>query len=225
MAILLEFSVPADSFPLGRVFEALPSAVIELERIVPSQQTLCPYVWVSGVSAADVERAFDETTERAIRSFTLVDDVEDRGLLYRVGWSDDVAGLVTAIVASPVTLLSGSYRNTAWTFQVRVDDHDDVVRFRKICLNHDVPVSLSRLQPLSSATEDDDWLTPPQLEALGLAFERGYFDEPRRVTLEELARELGITRQSLAGRLRRGHRNLLAHVLANESLDDGDPSA
>lgn len=40
--------------------------------------------------------------------------------------------------------------------------------------------------------------------------DRGYFDEPRRATLDDLASELGITRQSLAGRLRRGHRNLLA---------------
>ncbi|AEH36174.1 helix-turn-helix domain-containing protein [Halopiger xanaduensis] len=101
MATLVEFTVDGDEFPLGALFASLPDVAIELDRIVPTTGSLCPYVWIRGAS-------------------------------------------------------------------------------------------------------------PAQLEALELAYERGYFDEPRRATLEDLAAGVGITRQSLAGRLRRGHRNLLA---------------
>jgi len=47
-------------------------------------------------------------------------------------------------------------------------------------------------------------LTDPQREALVLAYERGYFNSPREVTMEELGAELGITQQAVASRLRRG---------------------
>ncbi|MEA5389123.1 helix-turn-helix domain-containing protein [Haloarculaceae archaeon H-GB11] len=57
-------------------------------------------------------------------------------------------------------------------------------------------------------------MTETQREALVLAYERGYFDSPRKVSLEEVAEELGITQQSLSSRLRRGHRRLIGATLA-----------
>jgi predicted DNA binding protein len=46
-----------------------------------------------------------------------------------------------------------------------------------------------------------------------LALERGYYDEPREATLDDLAGEVGISRQAYARRLRRGYRTLIqAHL-------------
>jgi len=47
-----------------------------------------------------------------------------------------------------------------------------------------------------------------------LAYERGYFNLPRDVTMEELGEELGISQQAVASRLRRGIRNILAGTLS-----------
>jgi predicted DNA binding protein len=49
-----------------------------------------------------------------------------------------------------------------------------------------------------------DRLTARQRETLRLAHERGYFEIPREVTLDDLADELGVSNQAVSERLRRG---------------------
>jgi predicted DNA binding protein len=50
--------------------------------------------------------------------------------------------------------------------------------------------------------------------------QRGYFEIPRRVTLTDLAEELGITRQATSERIRRGVNAVLRSVLVG-CRDDG----
>jgi len=45
-------------------------------------------------------------------------------------------------------------------------------------------------------------ITDRQLEFLRAAVERGYFDTPKRVTLEQLAEDLGVSREDLRRELR-----------------------
>lgn len=52
-------------------------------------------------------------------------------------------------------------------------------------------------------------LTPPQREAVVLAYEEGYFEIPRESSLARLANELEITKQALSERLRRAVAKLI----------------
>lgn len=52
-------------------------------------------------------------------------------------------------------------------------------------------------------------LTEQQRETLGLAYENGYFEEPREADLGELADELGVTPSAASGRLKRGMKLLI----------------
>ncbi|RKD93608.1 helix-turn-helix domain-containing protein [Halopiger aswanensis] len=218
MATLVEFTVDGDEFPLGALFASLPDVTIELERIVPTTESLFPYVWIRGASPAEVEAAISAS---AAETLTVVDDLGSRGVLYRAVWRPDVDGIVDAIVSSNVTLLSATGTANQWTFRLRADDHETVSAFRERCRRKGIHIDVTRLQPLALVdARDEDGLTAAQLEALELAYERGYFDEPRRATLEDLAAEVGITRQSLAGRLRRGHRNLLAGLFGFDRPDE-----
>jgi len=56
-------------------------------------------------------------------------------------------------------------------------------------------------------------LTEKQQEAISLAFRLGYFDTPRKVSADELARKLGLSSSTLAVHLRRAERRLLAEML------------
>lgn len=56
-------------------------------------------------------------------------------------------------------------------------------------------------------------LTEKQQEAVSLAFRLGYFDTPRKVSVDELAEKLGLASSTLAVHLRRAERRLLAEVL------------
>jgi predicted DNA binding protein len=53
-----------------------------------------------------------------------------------------------------------------------------------------------------------------------MAVERGYFDVPRKTTLEELADELDISRQALSEHVRRGTEKILRRALLGLSTAD-----
>jgi len=52
-----------------------------------------------------------------------------------------------------------------------------------------------------------------QRELLNLALEEGYFDIPRRVTLEELAEEMGITKTTASNHLRKAEREVMEFLI------------
>ncbi len=57
-------------------------------------------------------------------------------------------------------------------------------------------------------------LTDAQYDALVTAYRSGYFEEPRALSLSELAEELGISPTAASGRLRRATKRLVETQLA-----------
>lgn len=55
-----------------------------------------------------------------------------------------------------------------------------------------------------------------------LASERGYFDVPRVVTVDELADDLGVSTTSVSERLRRGIDNLVDNTLRVDAPASAD---
>jgi predicted DNA binding protein len=60
-------------------------------------------------------------------------------------------------------------------------------------------------------------LTDSQREALLVAFERGYFEEPRDATLGEVAADLDISQPAASGLLRRGIKRLIVSSMMDDS--------
>jgi predicted DNA binding protein len=71
---------------------------------------------------------------------------------------------------------------------------------------------------LKKTLADTDLLTTRQEQILAIAFERGYFDFPKKMGLKELASETGITTATLTEILRRGQKKILGEYLARRSL-------
>jgi predicted DNA binding protein len=59
-------------------------------------------------------------------------------------------------------------------------------------------------------------LTDEQKEALTTAYAKGYFNEPRDISLSEVAAEMGLSSTAMSGRLRRGVGNLISATLGDE---------
>lgn len=213
MATIAEFTVPADSFPLGRLFGEVPDATVELDRIVPTGTDVFPYFWVSGVSESKARAVLD--ADEALRNVVLVDGRGDERL-FRATWNDETGGLVAALTETDVFLLTGIGTGGRWTFEIRADSSQAVSAFQQRCRDADVPLTLRRLRSLSDIGVGDEFgLTDDQYEALRLTFEEGYYSEPREATLDELADSLGITRQSLSSRLRRGYHSLIRSTIVH----------
>lgn len=71
---------------------------------------------------------------------------------------------------------------------------------------------------LKKTLEDNDLLTTRQEQVLTIAFERGYFEFPKKIGLKELAAETGVRTSTLAEILRRGQKKILGEYLARRSL-------
>ena len=71
---------------------------------------------------------------------------------------------------------------------------------------------------LKKTLEDKELLTARQEQILVIAFERGYFDFPKKLGLVELAGMTGIRTSTLAEILRRGQKKILGEYLARRSL-------
>lgn len=65
----------------------------------------------------------------------------------------------------------------------------------------------------SSITVDVPALTPKQWEAFELAYDAGYYEQPRSVDLQTLADELSISKSAVSQRLRAAEATILDGVL------------
>ncbi|WP_440991700.1 helix-turn-helix domain-containing protein [Haloarchaeobius baliensis] len=214
MATIAEFVIPATEFPLGRIAEELPDVTVELERIIPTRDAIVPYLWVRGCDGPlESDTLARLTAQTDLKDVEVVDRVEGAYLL-RAEWRSRYEGVLRAITDTDVVLLSGVGNAEQWTFELRGTDHESIAAFQQCCRELDIHATLVSLQRLSELqTGQDHDLTPAQQEALVLAYEQGYYESPRQVTLAELAETLGITGQSLGSRLRRGTHRLIENTL------------
>ncbi|MFB6096987.1 MAG: bacterio-opsin activator domain-containing protein [Haloferacaceae archaeon] len=213
VTIITEIRIPADQFPLGRIFREYPDIEIELERIVPTDEAIIPLFWTE----CDDERAVEET----LRSDPLVEAVaqltrtEDR-ILYSVDWSPDVDALVETLVTLGVDVLSADGTAEYWAFRLQFRERADLNRFRRACRDHGIDVELLELfNPLMPSERGP--LTAEQKDVLATAYENGYWDVPRTVTQQELADLIGIIDSVLSRRLRDGVKLAVELVLYGSS--------
>lgn len=119
-----------------------------------------------------------------------------------------------AISAANGVSLEWANDGTSWTVRVWLPEREALASLWEFASEHDVDFSLERVSDYAGTADVEFGLTPDQREAIGLALEMGYFEEPRGATLEEVAAELGISQPAAGGRLRRGIRRLVVATVA-----------
>jgi predicted DNA binding protein len=212
MSPVAEFSVPAESFELGRVLDVGNGGYCELYRIVPVDNDPAPYVWIRADAAA-----FDAMEERFLQNrwvetfSVVVEQEQDR--LYRLEWTT-IDELLQGLETHDLVVDRASSDGERWQFRVFTPEQSALRSFQRYCRTNDIPIDIERISETLPAPDlEAAELTAGQSEALRLARDEGYFEIPRETTLEELGEELGITRQALSDRLRRGTRNLIDQTL------------
>lgn len=217
MSVFAEFSAPKTAYPLGATLAAHPDVSVEVERTVPLGGSV-HYVWVSGEDRwAFVD---DLRADESVDELTVVDELPDRTLV-RFEWESGespVFRLAETVGATPVSVEGA---RDGWTFRLRFLEPAALADFYDLSQRRGIPLELQATYESDGAPADADTdLTVTQAETLVTAFESGYFDVPRRVTLAELAEELDVSEQAVSERLRRGLFALLTSVGFGES-DDG----
>ena len=77
--------------------------------------------------------------------------------------------------------------------------------------------SINQFHPKGSAVTGE--LTEEQRETILFAYDRGYFEEPRKTSLQELADEMGLSSTAVGGRIRRGINQLVEATVVEETRE------
>ena len=203
MSTIAEFRLPAEDTALSVALEYVPTATVELE---PSVSKTLPCLWIADASRDAIESALEE--DPTVESFELLVEADER-LLYDVTFAPDAQSLLDELLADGGSLLEATATNGWWQIRMRFRDRDDLCRTHDRLVERGVNADLRRVTELTDDSRSHTRLTPEQQEALSAAFEHGYFEIPRQISMEELAVELGISHQALSERLRRAYETLV----------------
>ena len=215
MSVLAEIAVPASEFVLTDTLTTVPDTRIEIKRVVAGTENVTPYFWAFG---GNLER-FEQTLrdDPSTREILTLEENQENERFYRVIWQGDVPNLLTAVSDAKATVLEAMSDEEEWELKVLFPDQEALTQFHDYCIEHDFSFQLQRVYRPENPQEQGEYdVTDEQLEALVAAYDAGYFNVPRDQTLTELADQLGISRNALSARLRRGTRNLLSNTLVHE---------
>ena len=152
--------------------------------------------------------------DRTIDSF---ERVVERGAeaMYRFEYDPEATVISAAISDVGGISLEWTNDGTTWTVQVWLPDREALATLWEYATDRDVAFSLVRVHDHTAETGTDGTVTESQREALELAWEMGYFEEPRAATLREVAAELGISQPAAGGLLRRGIRRIVESTVVS----------
>ena len=210
MLVTVEFGVPAERFLLRDTLPAFPDVVVEGEWLIPTENGVCPYLWVTGAPLEEFERR--GRTDSTVEHLELQAQLDDGGL-FAVEWALLEDSFARYIVEASGVVLEFEGDAERWGVKIRFSDRADASELSEVSEAYGVPLHVKRIWEVTTPKVGQYNVTPKQREMLVLALERGYFGMPRQVTMAELADELGISTGAASERFRRGLTNLVSSSL------------
>jgi hypothetical protein len=202
MGLVAEFEMDCDALPLVTVAAAVPAATLTLELQYNHGERPLFLAIVTGGSQTGAETAFSDAYD--VREWTLIGEAGDTRRYQAV----PALSLEAQLGDHIDDLCEDGWRQTGW-----FADRDAFSMFSSFWQEH-ADFGLERLTRDGEPESPGDGLTDRQYEALRTAYELGYFDIPRRASLDDVAEELDITASSVSERLRRAQTQLIQETVA-----------
>ncbi|MDJ1432740.1 helix-turn-helix domain-containing protein [Halostagnicola sp. A-GB9-2] len=168
------------------------------------------------------DETFDEALERdhTVDTWSLVDDLE-RMRIYRLQHTEGTKLISPATIELGGLLLRAKSNDRGWTVRLHLPDREALSSVWEYCEREDISFELYRM------FRRDEWtdgtspnVTDEQRVALETAYEEGYFEEPRKTSLAELADLLEISPTAVGGRICRGTGQLVSNTLLEEDEEN-----
>jgi predicted DNA binding protein len=171
------------------------------------------------IESADFSRFEDGLrTDPTVARFERVIETRDENAIYSFEYTDEAKLLSPVVSAANGVILDMENEGDAWIITVWMSERTDLVDLWDYARQNDIDIELLRVNEYASLGTTDAGLTDSQREALLVAFEAGYFEEPRDATLGEVAADLDISQPAASGLLRRG----IKRLIVSSMIDDGD---
>ena len=212
MGTVVDMTIPTDQFALSDTFDVVPDVKFGTVRVAAhGPRGVMPFL---RASSSELDRL-----DEALRNDATTEDVtclsrKDSRALYRISWRTQVRIVIGIFVEADGSLLGAHGQSDRWSLRVLFPDRESVSTTYDNWREHGIDPSIQRVNGVSDVVDYSGIdLSPCQHETLVQAFETDYYDVPRGITLDGLAKELDVSHQALSERLRRGHRNLIATTL------------
>ena len=220
MGLVAEFEIDCEALPLVTIAAAVPAATVTLELQYNHGERPLFLTTVTGGSQTAAETAFTDAYD--VREWTLIGEAGATRRYQAVpalsfeeqlgNHIDDLSGLAALATADAIIerieVNRDGWRQTGW-----FADRDAFNRFSSFW-QENAGFRLERLTRDGEPESPGEGLTDRQYEALRTAYELGYFDIPRRASLDDVAAELDITASSVSERLRRAQTQLIQETVA-----------
>jgi predicted DNA binding protein len=171
------------------------------------------------VSSTDFDR-FEEGLENdhTITDFERVHQARnDAEAIYSVEYSDQTKLFSPMISMANGVALDMENDGTGWTITVWTPSRQQLSWLWEHAKRNDISFELRRVNEHASIENSDDGLTDSQRDALLIALDAGYFEEPRDADLRAVADELDISQPAAGGLLRRGIKRLILSTIAEDT--------
>jgi predicted DNA binding protein len=164
----------------------------------------------------DDRRELEETlaADPTVDSYRRVDWTGDGGTYY-IEHTEETELISTVVTDVNGFLAETVTRNEGWLVQLMLPSREALTTVWEYATDHGMRLDIIEIYGNTAGDGSASYgLTDEQLTALRIAYERGYFQEPRDISLREVAAEMGLSSTAMSGRLRRGMRNLIASTIA-----------
>ncbi len=172
------------------------------------------------IRSTDFER-FEEglAADQTIGDFERIIETGAEEAIYSFEYTEDAKVLSPIISAANGVILDMKNEGATWVLTVWMADRADLDHLWDYARQHDIEIDLRRLNEYGRLETADVGVTESQRDALLVAFEKGYFEEPRTAPLSEVAAELDISQPAAGGLIRRGTKRLIESCLQRERED------
>lgn len=102
MSVIIEISVPAEDFALGRSLDGVDGSQFELERMIPTTDAVVPFFWAHDIDPDALETSLE--ADEDVIGVRMLDELDDKAL-FRVEWVPDIDGLVQSTIEHEAAIL------------------------------------------------------------------------------------------------------------------------
>ncbi|ADD05667.1 HTH-10 family transcription regulator [Natrialba magadii ATCC 43099] len=220
MGLVAEFNIHCEALPLVEVAAAVPRATLILDIQFNHGDRPLFIATVTDGSQAVIEEALTDAFD--VGEWTLIGQA-GKTRRYQVSPAldfeeqlgehiEDLSGLeslaTTEAIIERIEVKTDGWRQSGW-----FADREAFNEFSSFW-QQNAGFRLHRLTRDGESEPPGDGLSDRQHEALRTAYEMGYFDIPRKTSLDRIGKELDISASSVSERLRRAQTQFLQDTMA-----------
>lgn len=219
MSTIAEVQFAHEDGALAYTLKKLPAVDAKIIRETSTEPAQSTYFLRFGShNSGAIRQAL--AADHTVRHGTPISESEDRQV-WRIEFADEARLLNPVVTSEGGFVLHAQSTNMAgdrWGWHERwlLPSHEALYTIWQTARDEGFAFDIVHFQPWDGGLSEytaAETLTDEQRDALALAYERGYFTEPRETDLEALADELGISPSAVSGRLKRGMKLLIEESL------------